>query len=552
MTGGVAKTSKHSIGNVIGTNDAYTDNTASFTAPLRTSTAASVRLCLSCHQDHVHNPVAGSTHNYNVHQDASTNTTRAVTRGAGGVIATGTPAVTDFDNAATNGGTCISCHRNALDTGGVAIDKAGFNASAHNYSSKTVGANTYTYSYQMHGTNGTFNRNCTKCHSDASESAPGVTSLPLGAVHYSDNPELLAGSRNPNGAPASFVCYNCHGNGTTGTDRSGKNIATQMAKTRNHPSNADNAHDGSAEYLSAAFGNNLGGRARHANCMDCHDAHDAKAGPHTLGSNAAGPSLQGAWGAKLSTNPARWAAPTSANFTKTVITAGTDLEATLCFKCHSAYYGTMPTSPSGGFQETDQAREFNPNNTSSGATAGSFHPVLASAGSNLGATSNIKAPWTRTSLMTCSDCHASDTTTDPAGPHGSAAGFLLKGPNTAWSATLATASTGMPAGTFCINCHDQNFTNSRFFPSQLSDGHVKSVHLVACWNCHAAIPHGTARPGLLVAVDQSTYGDKTTDTTPWRQMPNANGSGLYLKAYPANNTTNWAQSNCGCGSSGSH
>jgi hypothetical protein len=274
--------------------------------------------------------------------------------------------------------------------------------------------------------------------------------------------------------------------------------------------------------------------------------HEAKQGLHTVGSNAAGPSLEGAWGAQLSTNPARWAAPGTANFTKKVITAGTDLEATLCFKCHSAYYGTLPASPSGGFSETDQAQEFNPGNASSGATAGGFHPVLASAGSNLGATSNIKTPWTRTSTMTCSDCHASDTTTDPGGPHGSAAGFLLKGPNTTWNATLVTASTGMPNGTFCINCHNQNFTSSRF------PDHTRSDHYIACWNCHATIPHGTARPGLLVAVDTSTYGDKTTDKAPYRQMPAATADGLYLVSYPTNNTTAWSRNNCGCGTGGGH
>ena len=163
--------------------------------------------------------------------------------------------------------------------------------------------------------------------------------------------------------------------------------------------------------------------------MDCHDSHAAKAtsgstrvtGSATNG-NVAGPALQGAWGAQLTSNPAFWTAPITTNFTKRTVVAGTDLEATLCFKCHSGYYwgtGTPPTSPSGAFAETDQAKEFNPANVGNFATtgttswqsletAGSFHPILASAGNNLGATSNIKAPWTRTSLMTCTDCHESD------------------------------------------------------------------------------------------------------------------------------------------------
>jgi cytochrome c5 len=308
--------------------------------------------------------------------------------------------------------------------------------------------------------------------------------------------------------------------------------------------------------------------------MDCHDPHEAKSGTHVQGTAFAGPPLQGAWGAQLSSNPAFWTAPASGNFTKKAIVAGTDLEATLCFKCHTGYYwgtGTPPTSPSGAFAETDQAREFNPANVGNYATvgttswqanetAGSFHPVLASAAGNLGATDNIIAPWTRNSLMTCSDCHESDSTTDPSGPHGSAARFILKGPNTVWNNTVTATSTGMPANTFCINCHNQNFTGSRFNPGQLSDGHVKSNHRVACFNCHTAIPHGGPRPGLLVAI-KGVGTNVPAVITEWdRSAPYYQGTaaadgtknGMYLVSYPATNGTLWAKSNCACNSSGSH
>ncbi len=553
MTGGVAKTTKHTLGNVLGTNDSFTDTAIVWGNPLGAN-AISARSCVNmCHQDHTHNNPGGSTHDYNVHQDASTQPLRAVTRDGAGNITGGTPARTDFNNAVASGGMCLSCHKNPVDAAHPAIVQSAFNTSVHNYTTfSTYGA----WQYTLHD-GSAFDRNCTKCHADPADTRPGDSGVPFGAVHYSDNPSLLAGSFNPNNAPASFVCYVCHGNGTTGTNYSGKNIASLMAKARAHPSNADNVHNTVTEFNNAAWGNSLGNPTRHANCVDCHAPHEARSGLHTAQSNTAGAALQGAWGAKLSTLPARWAVPAAANFTKVTITPGTDAEATLCFKCHSSYYWggtvtpptTSPISPSSSpaFNETDQAQEFNPNNTSTGATAGSFHPVLASAGSNLGATSNIKAPWTLTSLMTCTDCHASDTVTDPGGPHGSAAGFLLKGPNTTWNATLANTSTGMPNGTFCINCHNQDFTNSRY--STLADGHRKSTHLVACWSCHAAIPHGTARPGLLVAIDSTIYGSKDTDKAPYRQMPNL-ADGLYIVSYPANNTTNWGQSNCGCGGSG--
>jgi nitrate reductase cytochrome c-type subunit len=211
---------------------------------------------------------------------------------------------TDFQPGPANGGMCLSCHRNPVDAAHPAIDKAGYTASAHNYTTfGTYGAWQYT---QHDGSS--FQRNCTKCHSDRNDTRPGASVTPFGAVHFSDYPSLLAGSTNPAGTPATFVCYNCHGNGTTGTDYSGKPIATQVAKTRNHPSNADSVHNSVTELANAAFGNTLGVTGRHSSCLDCHETHEARSGTHATPGNLAGPPLEGAWGAQLSSNPAFWTA----------------------------------------------------------------------------------------------------------------------------------------------------------------------------------------------------------------------------------------------------
>ena len=554
MNGDVAKTSRHAIGNVAGVNDTFADSGVSWVNPL-SSVAVGDRSCVNmCHPDHVHNAVGGATHDFNVHEDASTGSARQVTRGGGGAIVSGTPARTDFNGGAANDGSCVSCHKNPIAGTRPSIDGGAYDASAHDFVSTTVGASTFDWTYTLHD-GSTFDRNCTKCH--AEDSSPDDSTIPFSAVHFSDNPLLLSGTVNPAGSPASFQCYACHGNGTVGADLSGKDIASQIAKSNNHPADDDNVHDSVGEEAGAAFGNQLGGAARHANCLDCHNTHEVKGGTHATPGNKAGPPLEGAWGAQLSSSPGFWAAPTAGNFTKKTIAAGTDAEATLCFKCHSSYYGTLPTSPSGGYQETDTAREFNPNNTgnwapawSSGETAGSFHPVLASAGNNLGATSNIKSPWTRTSLMTCSDCHESNSTADPNGPHGSTAGFILKGPNTLWNANLASSTAGMPNGTFCINCHNQNFTNSRF-PGE--KGHTFKNHntskglAISCFNCHSPIPHGTARPGLLVTPrSESVGGLQLTDASPYLRLP-AGNLGFQINSYPADNTTDWSKDDCSCG-----
>jgi hypothetical protein len=554
MNGDVAKTSRHAIGNVAGVNDTFADSGVSWVNPL-SSVAVGDRSCVNmCHPDHVHNAVGGATHDFNVHEDASTGSARQVTRGGGGAIVSGTPARTDFNGGAANDGSCVSCHKNPIAGTRPSINGGAYDASAHDFVSTTVGASTFDWTYTLHD-GSTFDRNCTKCH--AEDSSPDDSTIPFSAVHFSDNPLLLSGTVNPAGSPASFQCYACHGNGTVGADLSGKDIASQIAKSNNHPADDDNVHDSVGEEAGAAFGNQLGGAARHANCLDCHNTHEVKGGTHATPGNKAGPPLEGAWGAQLSSSPGFWAAPTAGNFTKKTIVAGTDAEATLCFKCHSSYYGTLPTSPSGGYQETDTAREFNPNNTgnwapawSSGETAGSFHPVLASAGNNLGATSNIKSPWTRTSLMTCSDCHESNSTADPNGPHGSTAGFILKGPNTLWNANLASSTAGMPNGTFCINCHNQNFTNSRF-PGE--KGHTFKNHntskglAISCFNCHSPIPHGTARPGLLVTPrSESVGGLQLTDASPYLRLP-AGNLGFQINSYPADNTTDWSKDDCSCG-----
>ncbi|MBI5507285.1 MAG: CxxxxCH/CxxCH domain-containing protein [Deltaproteobacteria bacterium] len=621
MTGVVAVTTKHTLAgadNPMDPGGAWTGSGTLKASP-RYATASCVSMC---HPDHPHDLTspATATHEYNVHLDANARSTSRTSS---------TRDSTDFDAALATGGLCMSCHTLAVDANHPALSIATYNTSAHDYVTNAQGNWTYT----LHDGR-VFGRNCTKCHTDPADARPNDGSTPFAAVHSSSAPSLLAGTTNPNGAPASFICYNCHGNGTTGADYSGKNLAAMFAKTGSkHPANTDNVHNSTTEQNNAAFGNTLGVSGRHANCLDCHDQHEAMptipmgstitgtaslatsavacpsatglgnkcytvtgtgtawsatspnmtgwrfrlytqaiwypvvqvtsatqllvysaatptAGNSTYvlqqlyrGTNRAGPALQGAWGAALTTPPAAWAAPTAASFTKKTIVYGTDLEATLCFKCHSAYYGPLPVSPSGGFTETDTAREFNPAN--GGAARGSFHPVLASAGGNRGVTKSILPPWTTTSLMACSDCHESETVTDLGGPHGSAAKFVLKGPNTNWGTSITVSSSGMPAGTFCANCHPQDFAGSRF------PDHTRSDHRRACTICHVLIPHGSGRPGLLASLPPSgSYppdGAKITDSAPY-----ASGVTLGIVTYPTSSTTNWRKDDCGCNSFTNH
>ncbi len=587
MNGTLPHATRHALGAVEGTNDSPVDSGLTWANPL-SSNAAAARSCVNmCHGDHPHDLTspATATHENNGYLDATSAATRAdgaaARIGVGGIGGTPNRTKADYDGAQANGGLCASCHRNPVSPGRPAVDGAAFDASAHDFGANTAGGTTYTWRYTLHD-GGAFVRDCTKCHASRMEGTTptmGAAGSATVAVHFGDEAALLAGTIRPAGDPAGFVCYNCHGSAAAPTagaqgDRSGKDVQTQIAHATTtgqsgHPADSDAVHDSVAEYASASFGNALGVAAgvgqRHASCLDCHDPHQARAGVHAPTTNLAGPPLQGAWGARLSSNPAFWTAPTSASFTKAKMAAGSDLEATLCFKCHSSFYGTLPAAPSGGYAETDTAREFNPNNAgnwatagtanawSSGETAGGFHPVLASAANNLGGinlpnlvTTSVAWSTTARNLMTCTDCHESDLATDPSGPHGSAAGFILKGPNTLWNGTLVATSTGMPAGTFCANCHSPAYASSR-----ISTQHTRGVHQIPCWNCHARIPHGGPRPGMLVATAGAAPEVGGTiagwdDAAPYSGNAAAGGYKFGIVSYPTNASLAWNRSNCGC------
>jgi hypothetical protein len=99
------------------------------------------------------------------------------------------------------------------------------------------------------------------------------------AVHYSAFPSLLAGNLSPAAAGntvAEQVCYDCHGNGTVGVNRSGKNLYDEVTSAFRHPVNSDAVHDTPSEAIATANNGKFSGTNRHVNCADCHDPHQAQ------------------------------------------------------------------------------------------------------------------------------------------------------------------------------------------------------------------------------------------------------------------------------------
>lgn len=311
------------------------------------------------------------------------------------------------------------------------------------------------------------------------------------------------------------TCFACHGSpALTGA----KNIKSSFAKAYKHPTETRTGVHKNPE----TDASNLGNASRHGECWDCHNPHQAKTGTHAAGSNAVGQVLIGQWGVEPSYGATPFVAPSA--YARQAFTNTTSFkEYQLCFKCHSSYaYGNTP--PTG---TTDQGIEFNPANPS-------YHNVGVAGASSKARTVPPKAtsyvsPWAYNSLMTCSDCHASDSDADPRGPHGAANSRILRG---AW--TSNTGQSGYVTGQLCFKCHQANVygagasesnTDASAFSASSGSKNLHALHAnksYVCMDCHAKVPHGTSRARLIVyRTDAAVYrgGSSTRGINSWTPNP---------------------------------
>lgn len=350
------------------------------------------------------------------------------------------------------------------------------------------------------------------------------------------------------------LCLECHDGtppaGSTATD----NIATLVAKSYSHNvANFSGLHSVSLSAEIGQGGSPFQGVKRHVECCDCHD-------PHTIGdteSNHAPQSnliagsdpLQGVWGVEPVGEMA-WTPATA--FTDT---NPATKEYQICFKCHSYYAlqdanGITSFSGPSGTLITDQAMEFAKENRS-------VHPVRVGLNNQSGSvlpnalvSSQLGAKWQApgNQTMYCSDCHGPENGADPAGPHGSANIFMLKGEaanNYAfWPTDNATGngsyftlkrivdnSNNDQEKILCKKCHPLFDNNGPYkqkvtaagqnggFYNAVHDQHY-ATHFatdyggfaaatpgdVPCIACHTPIPHGSRR-GRLIGYnsDQDPY-----------------------------------------------
>ena len=242
-------------------------------------------------------------------------------------------------------------------------------------------------------------------------------------------------------------CMNCH-NGNV----AGKNIQAQFTKTYKHNVYGySGVHDPTEPALV---------NTKHVECEDCHN-------PHAVNSSSAtapfvnGPTT-GVKGVDLNGSPVAQAA----------------YQYQICFRCHADNNVVQ--------RYTNRYRGIGNLRFDFATTNVSYHPVEA-AGQNMSMTSLI-APLTVSSKIYCTDCHASDGSGSPAGPHGSSNIAILKYAydttrfpmmGSGWSATDLAMRWPL-----CFQCH--NLSTVTTIHTNISGGHF--LKYVGCNTCHD--PHG--------------------------------------------------------------
>ena len=268
------------------------------------------------------------------------------------------------------------------------------------------------------------------------------------------------------------VCLSCHGNSldqqrmvTNGyLVKSGRvqlqDIDSELRKSYNHPVlTVRNVHQ-KREILPE----NMVNASRHAECVDCHNAHSVS------GDNP----FRGISGKRVG------------NFATTI-----SQEYELCYRCH----GRSANLPVGS---SDKQAEFRLSNKS-------YHPVEGE-GANAHVIS-LKEPYVARkqrpgdiSVIKCSDCHGSDNPSAPKGPHGSSFRGLLVNQYE----MLDVRPESSYAYALCYRCHERNsILGNESFP-------YHSMHILgtqpgsqsgtSCFTCHDA--HGSASNPYLIRFNE--------------------------------------------------
>ncbi len=233
-------------------------------------------------------------------------------------------------------------------------------------------------------------------------------------------------------------CLDCHNGNVASTD-----IQTEALKIYTHNVYGYNqVHDANEAALSSVL---------HVECQDCHNPHSVN------GTNAVAPAangvLLGVQGIDLGGN--------------SLTTISNSYE--LCFRCHA----DSPQKPGSvitrQIAQNNVRLEFALNNPS-------FHPI-----EGMGANNDVPsliAPLSESSIIYCTDCHASNGGSSPAGPHGSIYPQILKYRYETTDNTQESATNYE----LCYSCHSRtSILNDDSFSEH--DKHIRGEN-APCSACH--------------------------------------------------------------------
>jgi predicted CXXCH cytochrome family protein len=237
-------------------------------------------------------------------------------------------------------------------------------------------------------------------------------------------------------------CLFCHNGNVAST-----NLVAQLSKPYVHNVYGYSLdHDANEEALVTSM---------HVECEDCHNPHAVNAAPASPPS--ANGALAGVRGVNQNGNPVN---PLQYAYE-------------LCYRCHGDS-PAKPTSRTSRQVEQNNVRlEFDPANPS--------HHAVNSAGTNPNVPSLI-SPLTESSIIYCTDCHGSNGSGAPEGPHGSIFPAQLK-----YAYQTADYTNESPSAyELCYVCHSRNsILNDESFDDH--DKHIRDLQ-TPCNACHD--PHG--------------------------------------------------------------
>ena len=240
-------------------------------------------------------------------------------------------------------------------------------------------------------------------------------------------------------------CLVCHNGNVANLD-----FEKELTKPYIHPVHLYSGVHDAAETFTA------GGVDNHVECEDCHN-------PHQVNSNTStAPSVSGKNGG-----------------VKGIDVGGQQLDDAdnlyeICFKCHGDNNVITEPAVTRHLDQLNTRLEFAPGNPSS-------HPVVTAAG-DFGVPS-LLPPYTGSSIIYCTDCHGSDSSTGPQGPHGSVYEHLLVA---RYEMNDMTSESG-DAYALCYRCHDRGVILSGTSDFPLHRRHVVNEN-TPCAVCHD--PHG--------------------------------------------------------------